>query len=233
MTFIEFIKQCARFEYLAVLESVAAMVVFLYHFHGRVQSERLDDFQAYRKHFVAVFLLFLVAPLATLVAYGKNPMDFGLKIGDWRKGLIWVGGGLAVFFVTALLSSSSEEMRKQYPFSKSAMDNPKRFVVYELLYLFFYYTGWEFLFRGFLLFALVRFNPVLGILVQIIPSVLLHINHPESETWGAVVAGLIFGFIAYSTGSILYTWILHASMGIMLDTAIYLKQSKKQKALWK
>lgn len=233
MTFVEFLKQCLRFEYIAVIESVVAMTLFLYHFHGRVQSERLDDFQAYRKHFIAVFVLFLIVPVATLVLYGRNPIDFGLKLGDWKRGLLWTVGGMAVFFVVALFSSQSESMRIQYPFSKSAMDNPKRFAAYELFYLFFYYTGWEFLFRGFLLFALAAIDPMLGILVQIIPSVLLHINHPESETWASIVAGLVFGFVAYSTGSILWTWLMHASMGIMLDTAIYVRKRNNQKALWK
>jgi membrane protease YdiL (CAAX protease family) len=205
------------------------MVLFIYHFHGRVQSERLDDFQAYRKHFIAVFALFFVLPLATLILYSRNPMDFGLKLGDWRKGLIWTGGGLVVFFFVALLSSQSESMRRQYPFSKSAMDNPKRFAAFELFYLFFYYTGWEFLFRGFLLFSLAAIDPMLGILVQIVPSVLLHINHPESETWASIVAGLVFGFVAYSTGSILWTWIMHASMGIMLDTAIYIRKRNNRR----
>jgi len=102
-------------------------------------------------------------------------------------------------------------------------------VIYELMYLFFYYTGWEFLFRGFLLFSLAQIDPVMAVLVQVVPSTLLHYNHPETETWSAILAGVVFGYVAWTTGSIIYPWLMHAAFGIFTDIAIYIRWKRKAK----
>jgi len=202
------------------------MTILISHAHGRILQSKFGEHRAYQLHFLWVFALFFLIPLTTILIYGKAPADFGLKIGEWRNGLLWVAGALPIAFITGLFSSKSPAMKKQYPFSKPALDNPKKFALYEGMYLVFYYTGWEFLFRGVLLFTLAQIDPVLAILVQIIPSVLLHITHPADENWGAVVAGLVFGFIAYTTGSILYTLIIHASFGIFLDLWIFIRKRR-------
>ncbi|OHD61145.1 MAG: hypothetical protein A2014_06760 [Spirochaetes bacterium GWF1_49_6] len=217
------LAELLQLKYFAILESIVLMTVFLYYGHGRVLTKYFDDNKAYRLHFLAAFVLFFIVPLVTLFIYGKNPMDFGLKLGDWQNGLLWAAGGWVVAVIVAITNSPIPEMRKQYPFSKKAMDSPRSFFTFELTYLFLYYTGWEFLFRGFMLFTLAEIDPMLGILVPVIPSVLLHIGHPASETWSAVIAGVVFGYVAWSTGSILYPWLIHAAFGISMDIAIYLR----------
>jgi membrane protease YdiL (CAAX protease family) len=53
-------------------------------------------------------------------------------------------------------------------------------------------------------------------------STMLHHGHPPIEVFGAIAAGLAWGFIAYRTRSILSGLGQHALLGIVLDwTLIY------------
>lgn len=224
MNFLILLKGMLREDVLAVVYTVIVTTFFVYRLHGRELSKKHDEHRAYWIHFISVFILFFAIPLIILFIYGNDPRDYGLCIGNWKSGLLWVVGGWAVALVVGIFGSRMEDMKAQYPFSKQALENGGKLFRYETGYLFLYYTGWEFLFRGFLLFSLAKIDPLLGITVQLLPSVLLHINHPEGESWSAVFGGLLLGFAAYSTGSILYTWLIHAAMGIFLDTFIYLRK---------
>lgn len=227
MSLIELLQGLLDFKIFMVLESIALMVVFLYFFHGKVTRNQLGEKRAYFLHFFAAFVLFFVVPIMTLWVFGKSPVDYGLKIGHFRLGMIYSGIGLGVGLLISFFSSRNEEISRFYPFSKASMNSGRDFWIYESAYLLFYYSGWEFLFRGVLLFALAEIDPMLGITLQVIPSALLHIGHPQSETWGAVIGGILFGWIAYSTGSVFYSWLIHAGLGISLDFFIYRKAKRR------
>ena len=96
------------------------------------------------------------------------------------------------------------------------------FIIYELCYAA-YYFGWEFFFRGFMLFGLAdAFGAVNAVLIQTIPSTLAHIGKPTPEVFAAVAAGLVFGAIALKTRSVLYVFLLHWLIGVTLDVFIVL-----------
>jgi hypothetical protein len=124
------------------------------------------------------------------------------------------------------------------------------FVGHFAAYFFLYYVPWEFFFRGFLLFPFAlaaesafvpakangpahdesppvsdRYATVVAaaVLFQTIPSTLLHFGHPLSELASAVVAGIVFGLLAWKTRSILPGLVLHASIGLGTDLFIVLK----------
>jgi membrane protease YdiL (CAAX protease family) len=62
---------------------------------------------------------------------------------------------------------------------------------------------------------------IVAILIQSIIATVYHLGHPHIEVIGALLGSIIFGVIAYATGSILYTIFLHAFIGILNDTFIY------------
>jgi membrane protease YdiL (CAAX protease family) len=94
-------------------------------------------------------------------------------------------------------------------------------MIYETAYVLLYYLAWEFFFRGFMLFPLARvFGGVNAILIQIIPSCLIHIGKPVGELTGSIIAGLILGGLALRTGSIWYGWIIHAALGVLVDLLV-------------
>ena len=69
--------------------------------------------------------------------------------------------------------------------------------------------GWEFFFRGFILFAYVRrFGPE-ALWLQAVPFALAHIGKPEVETLSTIFGGFAFGWVAYRTRSFLYPFLIH------------------------
>ena len=94
------------------------------------------------------------------------------------------------------------------------------FALWELTYVI-YYIGWEAHFRGFMLFVLAkRVGPTAAVLIQMIPSTLIHIAYPkpESETFTAIfVGGIVFGFLALRARSFLYLIALHWLAGGSFD----------------
>ena len=67
----------------------------------------------------------------------------------------------------------------------------------------------EFLFRGFLMFALVRVIGPMGVVVATLPFAFTHLSKPEAETLSTLVGGLAFGWLNWRTGSILYSAAAH------------------------
>lgn len=70
-------------------------------------------------------------------------------------------------------------------------------------------TASEFLFRGFLTFTLLRAIGPAGVLVAPMPFVYAHLGKPDLELYSTLVGGLIYGWLAWRTRSILWGTIGH------------------------
>jgi len=185
-------------------------------------------------YFALFFTLLFFIPFIYLLIIKANTTDLfslGLSPGKIRTGMTITIIGIPISILVAY--SGIKQTKSFYPFSKSSLFNIKNFLFIEFLYLIFYYTAWEFTFRGFfqgfITSSLPTFNGiVIGITIQTIISVLYHLGHPDNEIFGALFGGIIFGSITYYTQSILYAVILHSILGISTDSIIYI-QTKKQK----
>jgi membrane protease YdiL (CAAX protease family) len=168
-----------------------------------------------------VFVLFFIVPAAAAKLWLKMDLrDLGLRIGDWKKGLAIAGVLLPVVVLALVPTSRMGDFRAEYPLYHAAGRSLGIFVVYELCYAF-YYFGWEFVFRGFMLFGLAgSFGALNAVLIETIPSTLVHIGKPAGEAFAAIVAGVAFGAIALRTRSILYVFLLHWLIGVALDVLI-------------
>jgi membrane protease YdiL (CAAX protease family) len=54
------------------------------------------------------------------------------------------------------------------------------------------------------------------------PSTMLHVGHPLSELFAAVIAGIGFGGLAWKTKSIVPGLLVHAALGLGTDCFIVL-----------
>ena len=172
--------------------------------------------------FFSCFFLMLVVPAVLIRCVLKKRVgEFGLRAGETRVGLAIVGLLLPLIVVLLLWPASRQAaFRAEYPLFRGAGRTLTLFVAYELLYAV-YYLGWEFFFRGFMLFGLKdSVGAANSILIQTIPSTLLHIGKPDGEIFAAIVAGIAFGAIALRTRSILYVFLLHWLIGVALDVFI-------------
>lgn len=212
---------------LVYLELVLALTFLTTGLHFRALRKTRDELTAVRRYFLAFFVLLLAVPCSIVLLASSGPWatlaSFGWTFGRAGRGSALAAIGLPVAILAGFIGSRDPEMRKMYPLAKAACAGARTFVGYELSYLFLYYLPWEFVFRGVLFLPLV---PAIGLVpalaVQTAISTLLHIGHPDTEVFAAAGAGLVFGVIAYATGSFLYTFILHAATGIATDTFLYL-----------
>lgn len=182
-----------------------------------------DDLFAYMYHHVACFVVIGLGSLALGGLLGFGPSELGWGPGDWREGMLWTGLLIpGVVLPLTFVSSFQDPFLQEYPVAESALKNRSYFLLHASFYLL-YYLGWEAFFRGFLLFGVMdQMGKWNAILVQTIPSTLIHTGifatgKPFGETMGAIPFGIFAGWLAVRTGSFWYPFLIHAALGIMLD----------------
>lgn len=175
--------------------------------------------------FDAVFLLFFVVPAVVWKVVFRRPLaELGFRLGDWRFGMRVVLPALLILTPVLWLNAGSADFQAEYPMAKVATQTIELFVLYELAYAL-YYWGWEFLFRGALQLGLKRRLGLVGAcMVQLLPSVLLHIGKPVGETWSAVAAAPVFGLIAVRSRSFVPLFVLHYAIGVGNDLFCAIRQ---------
>jgi membrane protease YdiL (CAAX protease family) len=147
--------------------------------------------------------LFFVVPLATLLLLGERPSRYGLRLGEWRIGLS-AAAGLALLATPIILIVATLPDFDLY-YSRDAADLPA-VVLGNAVDV----AAAEFLFRGFLMWTLIRVAGPMGVVLATFPFVFTHLGKPELETLSTFFGGLGFGWIAWRTRSILYGALLHA-----------------------
>jgi hypothetical protein len=146
--------------------------------------------------------LFLVVPLITLLVLGERPSEFGLRIGEWRIGLA-VAIGLALLVTpVVLLVSGLPDFQLYY----ASQEGEWVAILGRTADV----SAAEFLFRGFLMWTMIRIAGPMGVVLAIFPFVFTHLGKPELETLSTFFGGLGFGWLAWRTRSVLYGALLHA-----------------------
>ena len=173
--------------------------------------------------FISAFILMGLLP-ALILFYGfrHKLSDYGLRAGNWKIGLSAALILLALISGTLLYpASQTAEMRDFYPLDHSIVSVSWPFIRFELLRVVFFYTAWEFFFRGFMLFGLRKYvGTWLAICIQTIPQCLWHIGMPSGEIFSSIAGGVLFGVLAIRTGSIFWPLLLHSGIGIITDLLI-------------
>jgi len=152
-------------------------------------------------------ILYLIVPLLCIVLlFRDDPRQYGFSLGDWKAGILLTMIGIVIMAVVLWLVARDPSMQSFY-YSQAAGLPWNTF-----LDLF----GWEFLFRGFILFAFARKFGAEALWLQAVPFALMHIGKPEIET---LSGGFAFGWVAYRTRSFVYPFLIHwfvASFTIMV-----------------
>jgi len=156
----------------------------------------------------------LVPLLVVLLGFRDHPSRYGLTVGDWRWGAVLTAAGCLVMTPIVLWFARQPDVQAYYAVSA---DSPIDVVVTNAIEL----TAVEFAFRGFLMLTLVRTIGPLGVVVATFPFVFGHLGKPELELFSTLAGGLVYGWLAWRTrsivwGSIGHTWIL--SLVILAST---------------
>jgi membrane protease YdiL (CAAX protease family) len=169
-------------------------------------------------HFVAAAVMLAVVPVLTARwLCGMRLRDLGFGLGRWREGLLWLAVGVPVAIVAGKIASASPAMRAVYPLDPALGSDPLAFAAHALRNLL-YFGAWEVMFRGVLLFGLKdRFGNGPANATQTALSVTAHFGRPLTETFSAIPAGLLFGWIPLRLGSIWYVTMIHWAVGTSMD----------------
>jgi membrane protease YdiL (CAAX protease family) len=146
-------------------------------------------------------LLYFIIPLfIILLVFRENPKNYGFTLGDWKAGIVITL--ISVIVISPILWAVARE--------NASMQNYYRPLVGGLPWsTFLDLFGWEFLFRGWLLFGYTRQFGTDGILLQAVPFALAHMGKPELETLSTIFGGFAFGWVAWRTRSFVYPLLIH------------------------
>jgi membrane protease YdiL (CAAX protease family) len=177
---------------------VVTAIVFSTLALGIDHYNRIFSYKAYDR-----LLLYLGVPLLIiLLVFRESPARYGFRLGNWKAGLALTAAGCAAMALVIPFVARTDEFRAYYaPQVHSAIPMP----LDAALDLF----GWEFLFRGFLLFALYPVCGPYAVILQAVPFTIAHFGKPELETLSCIFGGSAFGYVAWRTRSFLYPFLIH------------------------
>jgi membrane protease YdiL (CAAX protease family) len=132
----------------------------------------------------------------------EDPRRYGLRLGDRRRGLV-IASALAIVSVPVIVAIAQvPAIRDWYAPSMTTLPEVSLTMMLDLF-------PSEFLLRGFLLFIVVRAIGPLGVIVAIVRFTFTHIGKPDAEAFSTIVGGLVFGWLVWRTGSIVYSAAYH------------------------
>lgn len=158
------------------------------------------------------FLLYLVIPVAVIVVvFRESPRDYGFSKGDWRAGVvITISAALILGPIIFFLGRENSAIQEYYASNQLDGLLGKNFL--ELL-------GWEFIFRGWILFGYARKFGHNALWLQAVPFAIAHLGKPELETLSTIFGGFAFGWVAWRTRSFFYSFLIHLFIGTLIVTA--------------
>jgi membrane protease YdiL (CAAX protease family) len=198
------------------------LIVFNYFFPGLKNGELIQFFWQYAASFI---LLFLMPFIFIKYLFKDDIKKYGISLGNKSWNLKWLIAGLLIAPFTFFFSNDPELIR-EYPLSKQVAESINLIIADSFFYLF-YYIGFEFIFRGYLLFGLQdkstfdknempdRKHTAAVIAISTILILAVHAGKPESEIALAGFISILWGFINLKGRSIYPVLIMHYIFGIV------------------
>lgn len=164
-------------------------------------------------------LAYLVYPALILLLIRANPLQNGLGLGNWRTGLWLTFLASIAVLISCYLFAKVPAMASYYSAPRWVACDEKAIVLAEgrrVAQL----VGWEFLFRGFLLFPLkVSIGPAAN-LIQATLCAVMHMKKPLVELYGSFPFALLLGYLAGRTRSIWYGVFVHWLLGFSVEAYV-------------
>ncbi len=163
-------------------------------------------------------LLLCVVPMAIVkFVLGDSLKEYGWQRGDVKLGIVFFVLSAPIILLVSYCAAADEVFRAEYPLNRHAGVSRQTFAVHAAS-LWFFYIGWEFHFRGFLLQGL---TPSAGsgnsVWIQTMAATLAHIGKPPAELFACIPASVVWGLLAIQTQSLWVGLLQHWLLGVSLD----------------
>ncbi len=182
---------------IALLTIVSTTLIFVDFYYSPTGSNHFDS-----------ILLYILIPGLCVIFIFKEPLaEYGFKLGDWKAGLILTV--LACLLMAPLiwyLGSRNPSLGSYYRISSEGLIWKRGL---EMI-------GWEYLFRGWLLFGYAKRYGTDALWLQAVPFAVAHIGKPALETLSTLFGGFAFGWVAWRTGSFIYPFLIHWFIGVLM-----------------
>jgi uncharacterized protein len=176
----------------------------------------LNEYHPLPSQWLSSLVYFTVMPVLVILLFlRKNPLDFGFRLGNFKKWLAYVGITCLIGAPILYFSSRAASFQGYYDMMHFSTWQYAWTIAITLF-------SSEFFFRGFLIFGLKDRLKEGSILVQMIPFVMVHFGKPEVETLSTILTGLYFGFIVYRTRSFWPAFFIHLFINIFFVMAVNL-----------
>ena len=161
--------------------------------------DRYHQLTAY-KYWDRVLLYLLIPLLVILLFFRENPREYGFGLGDWKLGLAYTAIGIALMAPVIYFLGRGDASMKQY--YQGFLPGLPWTTFLDLI-------GWEFFFRGWILFTYARKFGHEALWLQAVPFAMAHISKPEVETLSTIFGGFAFGWVAWRTKSFIWPFLIH------------------------
>jgi membrane protease YdiL (CAAX protease family) len=199
-------------------------------FFADVPKERSDLYGYYYLALSSIVTRLLI-PMAVIRWVFKDKLSaYGFRVrGTMRLGAIYVGL-LSIMLPILFYVSSQESFQNKYPMYRFAGDDWGTFLIYEFSYVLVFLSG-EAFWRGFMVNGLAGRYGLYALPIMSIPYAMVHFGKPMSESLGAILTGLVLGYLALKHRSFWLGVALHSTIGVSMDI-LCLWRAGKWWAMW-
>jgi membrane protease YdiL (CAAX protease family) len=187
------------------------------YFHGKYPPDEASVYHISFNRLIGFLAMGLIPGIIFFILvpeYKLSNLGLGLKKDTLFFTLIWAFGLSIVAMTLAFFSAKNPKNLLHYPQIRARIWT-KKTVLLNIVGWVLYLLGYEFLFRGILLFPLAE---TLGVWPAIAVNIALysttHIPKGMQETLGAIPFGLILSLLTLTTGSIFIAFVVHLAMAL-------------------
>lgn len=175
---------------IAVITIVSTLLIMFDYYYSPTSKNYLDG-----------IVLYVVIPIfITIFIFRESPKSFGFTLGDWKTGLMLTFLGLLLMApIIWYLGVHNQGMTNYYSYTEEGLIWKKALEIF----------GWEYLFRGWILFGYARKYGPDALWIQAVPFAVAHLGKPDVETLSTIFGGFAFGWVAWRTGSFFYSFLIH------------------------